>query len=138
MKAGSTIAGMSGRRVALFLVACALALRLLMPAGWMPVANANGVALNWCSGVSHAVPAEAEALLAAALGDKAAPKHKSASDQPCAFAAAAQPADTLAALPIVISPATEANAPTPPGFVTFPGRGLAAPPPLSTGPPLLA
>lgn len=72
MKSGSTMTETSGRRVALFLVACALVLRLPVPAGWMPVATARGVTLNWRSGVSHAVPAEAEAMLAAAMGDKAA------------------------------------------------------------------
>jgi hypothetical protein len=138
MKAGISLASMSGRRVALFLIACALVLRLLVPSGWMPVANASGVALNWCSGVSHAVPAEAEAMLASALGDKTAPKHKPAPDQPCAFAAAAQPADTLAALPIVAPPSAQAVAPALPALEVFPGRGLAAPPPLSTGPPSLA
>jgi len=137
MKSGIPIAHSSGRRVALFLVACALVLRLLAPAGWMPVANAHGVTLNWCSGVSHAVPAEAEAMLAAALDDKT-PKHKPVTDQPCAFAAAAQPADTLVALPVVVPPTAETDAPALPALVAFPGRGLAAPPPLSTGPPLLA
>lgn len=139
MKAGDSLASMSGRRVALFLVACALVLRLLVPSGWMPVANAGGVALNWCSGVNHAVPADAEAMLASALGDKAAPKHKPAPpDQPCAFAAAAQPADTLAALPIVAPPSAQAAVPAVPALEIFPGHGLAAPPPLSTGPPRLA
>ncbi|WP_025561034.1 hypothetical protein [Sphingomonas sp. UNC305MFCol5.2] len=137
MKSGSSIVHSSGRRMALFLVACALMLRLLVPAGWMPVANAHGVTLNWCSGVSHVVPAEAQAMLATALGDKA-PKHKPAPDQPCAFAAATHPADTLAALPVVVPPTAEADAPALPAFLAFPGRGLAAPPPLSTGPPLLA
>jgi hypothetical protein len=138
MKAGIAIADTTGRRFALVLVACALMLRLLVPSGWMPVAHAGGVTLNWCSGVSHTVPAEAEAMLAAALGDKAAPKHKPAPDQPCAFAAAAQPADTLAAMPVLLPPTAQAEAPALPAFEAFPGRGLAAPPPLSTGPPRLA
>lgn len=137
MRTGIATAGSSLRRVALFLVACALVLRLLVPSGWMPVAHANGVTLNWCSGVSHTVPVEAEAMLAEALADKAPPKHKPAPDQPCAFAAAAQPADTLAALPVFVPPTAHEQAPALPLVAAFPGLGLAAPPPLSTGPPRL-
>ncbi|WP_404338904.1 hypothetical protein AB2M62_07240 [Sphingomonas sp. MMS12-HWE2-04] len=135
MKPGTTLASTNWRRAALLLVACALLLRI--PAGWMPVAHAQGVTLSWCSGVSHSVPAEAEALLAAALGDKAAPKHKPAPDLPCAFAAAAQPMAAADPLPAILAPEMA----EPAAFAAralIPGRGLAAPPPRSTGPPLLA
>ena len=38
------------RMLALAVLACALLLRLLVPAGWMPVSDANGVHLTLCSG----------------------------------------------------------------------------------------
>jgi len=124
-------------RLALLLVGCALLFRLLVPAGWMPEAHAAGLSLNWCgeSGSVRAAPAEARALLADALGEKPAkpaPPH----DQPCAFAAAAQPlaAAEQPGLPLPLSRAEPAR---PAPLIAFPGRGLAAPPPRSTGPPHL-
>lgn len=140
MKSGSILAGTSGRRVALFLVACALMLRLLVPAGWMPQANAAGITLAWCddSGLGGSkAPVEAQALLAKALGDKPVPAHKPASDPPCAFATAAQPLAGVDFVPLPLAPAARSE-PLRPNFVATPGRGLAAPPPRSTGPPLLA
>ncbi|MCX8476231.1 MAG: hypothetical protein MT490_10590 [Sphingomonas sp.] len=140
MKSGTLMAGTSGRRIALFLVACALVLRLLVPAGWMPQADAAGIALAWCddSGISGGeAPAEAKALLAKAVGEKPVPAHKPAPDQPCAFAAAAQPLAAVDFAPLPPAPATLAE-PLRPTLVATPGRGLAAPPPRSTGPPSLA
>ncbi len=122
------------RRVALLLLACALLFKV--PAGWMPQASAAGITLGWCSGTGHAVPAEAKALLTKALDGTEKPA-KPAPDQPCAFAAAAQPFAAADPVPALLSPA----APETPAFAPLaliPGRGLAAPPPRSTGPPLLA
>lgn len=124
-----------GRRVALLLVACALLFRIAVPAGWMPEASARGVSLGWCSGTSHEVPAEARALLEKALG-KPKPA-KPAPDQPCAFAAAAQPLAAADPAPAIAAPATIAEA-APQALLPLPGRGLAAPPPLATGPPRFA
>jgi hypothetical protein len=140
MKSGVTLAGTSGRRVALFLVACALLLRVLVPAGWMPQANATGVTLGWCddSGMGgRDAPVAARALLAKALGEKPAPAHKPVKDQPCAFSAAAQPLAAFGSVPLPAAPAMRAE-PLPLPLVASPGRGLAAPPPRSTGPPILA
>lgn len=128
-----------GQRTALLLVACALLLRLLVPSGWMPVANGAGLSLNWCneSGIGRDVPAEAHALLAKALGDKPDPTRKTSGDQPCAFAAAAQPM-AAAGQPLLAAPPAAPEPVRPAALATIPGRGLAAPPPLSTGPPHLA
>lgn len=125
------------RRVALFLVACALLLRIAVPAGWMPQAHAQGVTLAWCSGMGGTAPAEAKALLAKAIGKPEAPKHKPASDQPCAFAAAAYPISQANPAPLPVPAAGEPVAVTP-ALLPFPGRGLVAPPPFATGPPLHA
>ncbi|MBO9622981.1 MAG: hypothetical protein J7500_09745 [Sphingomonas sp.] len=125
-----------GTRLALLLVACALLFRVAVPAGWMPQLGTQGLSLNWCSESGMGAPAEAHALLAKALGDKPDPVHK-APDQPCAFAAAAQPLAS-AEQPQLPLPRARPE-PVPPVVLTaLPGRGLAAPPPLSTGPPHLA
>jgi hypothetical protein len=127
------------QHLALLLVGCALLLRVAVPAGWMPQANATGVTLSWCvdSGLSGpAAFSEAKALLAKAIGKPAPAGHQKGADQPCAFA--------MAALPLAFSAAPALPLPLPrPEPVrhirleAVPGRGLAAPPPLATGPPLL-
>lgn len=129
---------MKGARWPLLLVACALLLRMVVPAGWMPQAGATGVTLSWCdeSGTRAAVPEEAKALLAKAIG-KSDHKQTKVGDGPCAFAGAAQAltfADAIA-LPL---PAVEAATILPTPLSVSPGCGLAAPPPHSTGPPTLA
>jgi len=123
------------RRAALFLVACALLFRIAIPAGWMPQAHAQGVTLAWCSGMGGTAPAEATTLLAKAVGEPEAPKHKPASDQPCAFAAAAHPVAQADPAPLPVPAVREPVAITP-ALLPFPGRGLVAPPPFATGPPL--
>lgn len=128
------------QRLALLLAGCALLLRIVVPAGWMPqVGGASQITLSWCadSGYSgSAALTEAKALLAKAVGKSAPSEHQKSPDQPCAFAMAAQPlapADPLV-LPVRL-PATEPMQAV--RFETSPGAGLAAPPPLATGPPLL-
>lgn len=125
------------RRVALFLVACALLLRVAVPAGWMPEANAQGLTLAWCSGMGDTAPAEARALIVKAIGEKGAPEHKPSADQPCAFAAAAHPIATATPAPLP-RPAAHEPAAIHPALIPIPGRGLVAPPPFATGPPLHA
>ncbi|AQR72912.1 hypothetical protein [Sphingomonas sp. LM7] len=129
----------SWQRLALLLVGCALLLRIAVPAGWMPQVSAGHVTLSWCadSGFSGGgALAEAKALLADAVGKPAPAEHK-ASDQPCAFAMAAQPIAPPA--PVILPQLLPAAEPVRHvRFEAAPGRGLAAPPPLSTGPPRLA
>ncbi|RYE03561.1 MAG: hypothetical protein EOP61_04115 [Sphingomonadales bacterium] len=130
-----TQGGKAWRRAALLLLACALLLKF--PAGWMPEARAGGISMGWCNAVSPEAQSEGKALLEKALADRSSPKQKHASDQPCTFAAAAQPlaaADPQPELAPVATPAPVFVA----ALAAMPGRGLAAPPPLSTGPPLLA
>ena len=106
------------------MLALAIALRLLVPQGWMP-APAGGLMI--CSGQmassdhrTHDVPA------------------KPTEDRSCAFAAlglaAAPPA---ASADPVAPPAIAAEEPTLTEVVAI-GRGLAAPPPPATGPPAFA
>jgi hypothetical protein len=126
---------MAWRRVALLLLACALLLKF--PAGWMPEASARGVSIGWCNVVNPAAKAEGKTLFESALARKSAPKQKPAPEQPCPFAAAAQPILAGDPPPELAAPLPEPLAlqplPSP-----LPGRGLVAPPPFATGPPLHA
>ncbi|TGX55853.1 hypothetical protein E5A73_01635 [Sphingomonas gei] len=126
------------QRFALLLVGCALLLRMAAPAGWMPQLGAGQVTLSWCADSGLSGPAalgEAKAMLAKATGKPVPEEHKKG-DQPCAFGVAAQPlapADPLA-LPL---PSLHAEPVRHVRLEAAPGRGLAAPPPRATGPPLL-
>lgn len=124
------------QRLALLLVGCALLLRMAVPAGWMPQVSGGHVTLSWCADSGFSGPgalAEAKALLADALRQ---PKHDKTQDQPCAFAMAAQP--LAPADPVALPQPLPAAEPVRHARIApAPGRGLAAPPPLATGPPLL-
>ena len=128
------------------MLAAALFMRVLVPIGWMPVVDASGIHLEICSGwakqpqpqphnphhmahAGHHMPAEK-----APAHQHEPSKH---SGQPCAFSGlglafleVAQP------LAIVAAPDDEALPIHLPAAI--PARGLAAPPPPSTGPPALA
>jgi hypothetical protein len=130
------------RAVALALLACALALRFLVPAGWMPVSDAYGLHLAPCSGTGPMTPATMPAMAmhhVMAGMDHHAPggQDQPAPDHACPFAglglALAEPALPAVALP----PAVEATLLPARILVVAIGRGLAAPPPPATGPPVL-
>ena len=124
------------RTIALALLACALAVRLLIPAGWMPVVDATGLHLTLCSGSG---PIELPAAHHAMAGMAHHHHHhdQGMPDHPCAFAglglALAEPVLPAIAL---IAPVVEATVVVIPATVAI-GRGLAAPPPPPTGPPAL-
>lgn len=121
-----------GRRLAVALVAFALAMRLLVPAGWMP--SADGRSITLCTGMGMV---EAWVDAKGDLHEKAPAKPVKAGE-PCTFAGLS------AALVAPDAP----SAPARPKAVTLPavlpaltvavGRGLAAPPPPPTGPPAAA
>ncbi|MGI4880998.1 MAG: hypothetical protein ACRYG4_26355 [Janthinobacterium lividum] len=120
------------RALVLVLFACALLVRLAVPTGWMPMVDATGFHVTICTGMGPV-----DAALAATSHDShpapAAPDH-AAGDHACPFAAlgiaTAPPLDLLPVLPatVVVAIGTAAAA-------VAVGRGLAAPPPPSTGPP---
>lgn len=133
------------RRCFLALAVMALAVRAVVPAGWMTMPSADGwLRLTICTGTGpiEATPAMAHAMRAMSgmgpgkmhHGDDA-PTHP---DHPCAFTGGVLAAD----LPVLIAP------PLPPRAATAiaiagtrdiaVGRGLAAPPPPQTGPPAFA
>ncbi|HTU13002.1 MAG TPA: hypothetical protein VMG08_19085 [Allosphingosinicella sp.] len=142
----------AGRRVPLrdarlgLLLACALLLRGLIPAGWMPAGD--GLSIQICAdatgstdtGFATAAQRQFEQALGPAADRKA--KDRGADhpgkDQPCAFAGLAT-AWTGAEAPALAPPIAVAATLEPPApAAAFVGRGLAAPPPPATGPPAFA
>jgi hypothetical protein len=118
----------------LFAIACALFLRALVPAGWMPSAGGNAFAIEPC-------PAAEPVMQMAghhAGSTKHVPSHKPDHGGDCAFSpihagfassdmpVPLRPPLQLADLPVSIA--------TIPAFAT----GPPAPPPPATGPPALA
>lgn len=117
--------------IALSLVAFALLLRIAVPAGWMPAAAGSGYAITLCTGMG--------AISAWVDDEGRVHKEKPAdaqSDQPCVFSGFSAALDlpaldgTLVVPPLAIVTLFV----LPIASVTI-GRGLAAPPPPSTGPP---
>lgn len=131
MTRGLDSAGRGGR-IAFALVALALLMRLLVPVGWMPAAE-QGFAITLCTG---------EGAVSAWVDDKGEiHKGKPAAEQtshPCIFAgfgvALDLPSFTAIGAPLLL--AAEALPPFA-RFVVAIGQGLAAPPPPSTGPPII-
>lgn len=129
--------GLSRTLAALALLA--MVVRALIPAGYMvaPAGQGRSVAVTLCS--AHGAQT---LFLDLDTGDFApkksgVPSKTAGGDAPCVFAMASALAEpgTPAALPAAL--------PTGPTFVptsvwTSPGRGLAAPPPWATGPPIAA
>ena len=138
---------------AAWLVAFALAVRLLVPAGYMPMAGQAG--LEICAGQTPDLPVMAYMPATAAMPGPASMQgmathhpmpmpgaaHGKAMpgdhDHDCGFGAAV---GGSANLPVLILPALLAPVALPVAFVrqllVRPGLGLAAPPPPKTGPPL--
>lgn len=141
------------RRCFLALAVMALAVRALVPAGWMTMPSADGtVRLTICTGtgpiaatpaMAHEVRAMSDMGSGMGSGMGPAPPHHGDDapthpDHPCAFTGGV----LAAALPVLIQP------PAPPPVATAirlaatrdlaVGRGLAAPPPPPTGPPAFA
>jgi len=140
------------RHVATLILACALAVRVLIPAGFMIGETASGApALVLCPGqdaryapaatmpgmhhdMPHMMPDGSMMS-----GDHDQGKHPDpGTDRPCAFAAVGLAVDMPVPAPLLAPP-------PPPTFVGLlhrvpsePGHGLAAPPPPSTGPPTIA
>ncbi len=126
------------------MIGAALLLRGLVPMGWMPDAG-SGFRLEMClpmadGDIASAAQREAEQLLSEALAGADEPgddRHK-AKDQPCAFSGLSAP--WTGAVGVGLASPMVAPSPVLPPFalVAAVGRGLAAPPPPATGPPLLS
>jgi len=129
------------------LLALALLARALVPAGWMPAFDADGIRLVLCSGwgpmqgptrTHHAAASDQQV----AKGHHSAPGSQHDQGQgrpdqsaPCTFAAAACAAVLPVFTALVEAPVAFALPNWARLFLQL-GQGLAAPPPPSTGPPL--
>ncbi len=133
------------RHLATLILACALAVRVLIPTGFMIGETASGApALILCpgqndmgatmSGMAHMMPDDS--MMA---GHDAGHHHGDpGSDRPCAFAAVGLAADMPIPAPLLAPAPPRAFAALLSPAPSDPGRGLAAPPPPSTGPPTVA
>jgi hypothetical protein len=118
-------------RFALMLLILALAVRMVIPTGWMP-STERSFEISICTGTNMAkVWIDTKGII-----HKSDPsKHKSGHHEPCAFAGMAMAADfpaPIAALPMLSGAGHHLLIATLPASI---GKGLAAPPPPSTGPP---
>lgn len=132
----------------LFLLGCVFLLRALIPTGWMPASTSEGFQLELCgewaadgSGTQHLRAAQQ-------IFDAAIAKHAPGSDhddqdvfpgasQPCTFASLAM-AWIATGAPVVILATQTPSIISQPALIAATGRGLASPPPPSTGPPILS
>ena len=136
------------RRSFLALVVMALAIRALVPAGWMVMPDAGGVRLMPCSGSGpvELAPAPGHATrIAAGMAGMAGMGHHddgetppAHADHPCAFAGIGLASD-LPAIALTEPPAAAVDRDRPGiALAVAIGHGLAAPPPPQTGPPAFA
>ena len=119
------------RNIAAALIVLALALRVIIPSGFMP-SSERGFALTMCTGMdTQTVWMDKSGKL-----HKEDPsKGKSVEHQPCAFAGAAMAADVLSAdFQVAMAPVALAIPVFAKREVSV-GAGLAAPPPPAIGPP---
>jgi hypothetical protein len=122
-----------GRKIAAMLVVLALAVRIAVPSGWMPSAD-RAFALTVCTGFdTQTIWLDKQG----GLHKQDPSKGKAVDHAPCAFASAVI---GIAPLPDSVSILAFSGQKYVPPFGSqqlFIGHGLAAPPPPSTGPPLL-
>ena len=119
------------RNIAAALIVLALALRVIIPSGFMP-SSERGFALTICTGMdTQTVWMDKSGKL-----HKEDPsKGKSVEHQPCAFAGAAMAADVLSAdFQVAMAPVALAIPVFAKREISV-GAGLAAPPPPAIGPP---
>jgi hypothetical protein len=112
----------------------ALAVRMIVPMGWMPSVVAGQTVITLCTGAGMVEAwVDADGKI-----HKESPAKKAAGDQPCAFAglgtAAEAPTFDLISLPLPFAPQLSRNNGATAVAI---GLGLAAPPPPATAPPAL-
>jgi len=120
-------------RLSLVVLACALFLRMLVPAGWMPAAS-GALAIEPC-------PAAEAPPVVAMAGHHHDPGHHSHGahhDGDCAFAPLTSAFAGSQMPPMLVPPATAGPLIDDAGTRLFFARGPPAPPPPATGPPAIA
>jgi hypothetical protein len=119
------------RNIAAALIVLALAVRVIIPSGFMP-STERGFALTICTGMDTQTVWMDKA---GKLHKEDPSKGKSVEHQPCAFAGTVMASDMPApTLQVALAPVTLA-APVFAQREVAVGRGLAAPPPPAIGPP---
>jgi len=137
------------RHLATLILACALAVRVLVPAGFMIGQSASGAPLLVVCPSQIDMPVFAPAMPhdmahmmpdghMMAGHDAGHQSHDPGTDRPCAFAAAGLAVDVPIDVPLLAPAPPPSFAALPVRASTDPGRGLAAPPPPATGPPTFA
>lgn len=116
------------------LILCALLMRVIVPQGWMPSLDHTGtIKIEMCSGLAN----HGGAITLDVGGHKSDPSDQHQQDHVCPFAGLSAAFDD-ARLPTFVAPFAFSDALLPTSLdVVSIGRGLAAPPPPSTGPPTL-
>jgi len=122
------------RHIPLALIAFAMLLRVIVPAGWMPTTGADGaIRISICTGMGAET----------AYIDRDGKLHKEAPDgthhdpQPCGFGALGLGLNDARAPTLALTFGAAAVVALTALQTVSIGRGLAAPPPPSTGPPSL-
>jgi len=128
-------------RFGVLLAALSLLVRLIVPAGFMPMANAGGApTLVICTGQGPMVMPMPAAMQMAGMADHQAPADHDGdmANHGCFLAAVGGAVDIAVPVAPLPLPFVVAVAQTIQTFVARPGLGLAAPPPPKTGPPIPA
>jgi hypothetical protein len=115
-------------------VILALAMRMIVPTGWMPSAVAGKAMITLCTGAGMVEAwVDADGKI-----HKDSPAKKGAGDQPCAFAGLSAAADAPSYAELSLEPLLPPQS-VPGAALTGVaiGLGLAAPPPPAIGPPTL-
>jgi hypothetical protein len=121
------------RVIALLAIACALALRVVVPSGWMPATNAQGVVvLVPCPG---AEPVKMAHSRHHSKSEKQGHEGKAAQD--CSFAPFQASVDVAEAADLLPSSIVVRVAPVKRVGFSYLATGPPAPPPPATGPPAL-
>jgi hypothetical protein len=112
----------------------ALAVRMIVPAGWMPSVVAGQTVITLCTGAGMVEAwVDADGKI-----HKESPAKKGTGDPPCAFTGLTAAADTpmleVSSLPLPFAPQLLPNNAATAVAI---GLGLAAPPPPATAPPAL-
>jgi hypothetical protein len=131
------------RGLAVVLLVCALATRMLAPSGFMIAPGAHGATLVLCPGQGAMPIAMPHDMAGMAMPGhdmtKPGDKHQEKGDNlPCAFSPVGATANLVSVAHPAPPVAITAIAPIVFRFFVQPGLGLAAPPPPKTGPPTLA
>jgi hypothetical protein len=115
-------------------VILALAMRMVVPAGWMPSFADGRATITLCTGAGMVEAwVDADGKI-----HKDSPAKKSANDQPCAFAGLSAAADAPSYAEISLEPVpSPQSVPVTTLTGVAIGLGLAAPPPPAIGPPTL-